>query len=273
GTDSMLDLMDVERRWFDRWLKGIKNGVEAEKPLRLFVMGANEWRNESEWPLARTKFTPWYFHSGGKANSLTGDGTLSPKKPAAEKPDTYTYDPRFPTPTRGGCNCCDPEIVAWGAYDQRSVEYRQDVLVYTSEPLKEDMEVTGPVIVKLHASTDCRDTDFTAKLVDVYPDGYAVNLCDGIIRGRYRESTSKQKLLKPGQTYEFTIDLWPTSNVFLKGHRIRVDISSSNFPRFDRNPNTGNRFGYDTEMRVANQTVFHESARPSHIILPVIPKG
>ena len=273
GNDSMPDLMAVELRWFDRWLKGKKNGIEKDKPLRLFVMGANEWRNESEWPLARTKFTPWYFHSDGKANSLMGDGTLSTTKPSAEKPDKYTYDPQFPTPTRGGCNCCDPEIVAWGAYDQTSVEHRQDVLVYTSEPLKQDMEVTGPVIVMLHASTDGRDTDFTAKLVDVHPGGYAVNLCDGIIRGRYRESTSKQKLLKPGEVYEFTIDLWPTSNVFKKGHRVRVDISSSNFPRFDRNPNTGNKFGHDAELRVAKQTVLHDAVHPSHILLPVIPKG
>ncbi|MCH8205396.1 MAG: CocE/NonD family hydrolase, partial [Chloroflexi bacterium] len=150
--------------------------------------------------------------------------------------------------------------------------YRNDVLVYTSEPLEEDLEVTGPVIAKLYASTDGRDTDFTAKLVDVHPDGYALNLCDGIIRGRYRESTSTQKLLEPGEVYEFTIDLWPTSNVFMKGHRVRVEISSSNFPRFDRNPNTGSTFGRDAELRVAQQTVLHDRARASHVILPVIPR-
>ena len=152
------------------------------------------------------------------------------------------------------------------------MEFRNDVPVYTSEPLTEDLEVTGPVLVKLHASTDGRDTDFTAKLVDVHPDGYARNLCDGIIRGRYRESTERQVLLEPGAVYEFTIDLWPTSNVFLKGHRIRVDISSSNFPRFDRNLNTGNSFAEDAEMRAARQMMFHDRARLSHIILPVIPK-
>lgn len=273
GRESMIDLMSVELRWFDRWLKGIKNGVEKDKPLSLFIMGINEWRNESEWPLARTKFTPWYFHSGGKANSLLGDGRLSLEKPGDEETDDYTYDPKFPTPTKGGCNCCMPELVAWGAYDQRSVEIRNDVLVYTSDPLREDIEVTGPVVVKLHASTDCKDTDFTAKLVDVHPDGYAVNLCDGIIRGRYRESTSEQVMLEPGEVYEFTIDLWPTSNVFLKGHRIRVDISSSNFPRFDRNLNTGGKFGDETEMRVGNQSVYHDRAYPSHILLPVIANG
>ncbi|MBM3948854.1 MAG: CocE/NonD family hydrolase [SAR202 cluster bacterium] len=270
GKSSYLDLMAIKLRWFDRWLKGIKNGVDAEAPLKLFAMGENAWKNENEWPLARTKFTRWYFHSGGKANSLMGDGMLSPRKPGNEPADQYAYDPAFPTPTRGGCNCCDPEILDWGAFDQRPAEYRQDVLVYTSEPLKEDLEVTGPVIVKLHAASDCRDTDFTGKLVDVAPDGYAVNLCDGIVRARYRESTSAQKPLRPGTAYEFTIDLWPTSNVFKKGHRIRVDIASANFPRFDRNLNTGNPVGTDTSMKVAHQTVFHDAAHPSHILLPVI---
>ena len=143
--------------------------------------------------------------------------------------------------------------------------------MYTSDPLPEDLEVTGPVVVKLYARTSARDTDFTAKLVDVHPDGYAVNLCDGIVRGRYRESTTQQKLLQPGEVYEFTIDLWPTSNVFLSGHRIRVDVASSNLPRFDRNPNTGGKFGEGFDMEVAHQTVFHDVARPSHVLLPVIP--
>ena len=143
--------------------------------------------------------------------------------------------------------------------------------MYTSDPLPEDLEVTGPVVVKLYARTSARDTDFTAKLVDVHPDGYVVNLCDGIVRGRYRESTTQQKLLQPGEVYEFTIDLWPTSNVFLSGHRIRVDVASSNLPRFDRNPNTGGKFGEGFDMEVAHQTVFHDVARPSHVLLPVIP--
>ena len=272
GKSSLLDQKEIELRWLDRWLKGISNGADQEAPLRIFVMGTNQWRDEHEWPLARTRFTPFYFHSAGEANSLLGDGGLSTSPPEDEQPDRYLYNPTFPVPTRGGCNCCNPEIVAWGAYDQRPVEYRNDVLVYTSDPMEEDMEATGPVIVKLFASTDARDTDFTAKLVDVDPDGYAVNLCDGIIRGRYRESTFHQRLLEPGTIYEFTIDLWPTSNVFKKGHRIRVDVSSSNFPRFDRNPNTGNKFGQDAEMKVAHQQVFHDREHPSHIILPLIPR-
>ena len=273
GKDSVLDLNEVRLKWFDRWLKGIDNGVDREAPIRLFVMGTNEWRDEDEWPLARTRFTPYYFHSGGSANSLQGDGRLSTQAPAEEAPDRYDYNPMFPVPTEGGANCCVPDLVLWGAVDQRRIEYRNDVMVYTSDPLEEDLEVTGPIVVKLHASTDATDTDFTAKLVDVHPDGYALNLCDGIIRGRYRETMERQKLLEPGTVYEFTIDLWATSNVFLKGHRIRVDVSSSNFPRFDRNPNTGHKFGVDTDMQVARQQVFHDAAHASHILLPVIPKS
>ena len=273
GMDSVVDLMEIELRWFDHWLKGVPNGVKQDGPLRVYVMGANEWRDEHEWPLARTQFTNYYFHSGGSANSLLGDGKLSTEPPAEEPADHFVYNPAFPVPTRGGNTCCNPDLVPWGGYDQRSIEYRNDMLVYTSDPLEEDMEVTGPVFVKLFAGTDGRDTDFTAKLVDVSPDGYAVNLCDGIIRGRYRTTQERQTLLDPGEVYEFTIDLWPTSNVFKKGHRIRVDISSSNFPRFDRNPNTGNAFGQDAELRIARQQVFHDKTRASHIILPVIPKS
>ena len=271
GADSVLDLKEIELRWLDHWLKGEDTGAEREAPLRIFVMGTNQWRDEHEWPLARTEFTPYYFHSEGEANSLLGDGKLSTESPADEPPDHYVYNPEFPVPTRGGNTCCNPELVPWGAYDQRPLEYRNDILVYTSEPLAEDLEVTGPVVVKLYASTDGRDTDFTGKLVDVHPDGYAVNLCDNILRARYHESREYQKLLEPGEVYEFTIDLWVTSNVFFKGHRIRVDISSSNFPRFDRNPNTGNEFGRDAELRVAHQTVLHDRAHPSHILLPLIP--
>ena len=272
GKDSVLDIEAIELRWFDHWLKGMDNGAERDAPLKIFVMGENRWREEQEWPLARTQFTPYYFHGGGGANSLLGDGSLSTERPGDEPADSYAYNPEFPTPTRGGCNCCNPEIVDWGAFDQRPVEYRNDVLVYTSAPLEQELEVTGPVVAKVYARTDGPDTDFTAKLVDVHPDGYAVNLCDGIIRGRYRESTSEQKLLTPGQVYEFTIDLWPTSNLFRKGHRIRVDIASANFPRFDRNLNTGGKFGDEPEGRVANQEVLHDAAHPSHIVLPVAPR-
>ena len=272
GEDSLLDLRHIELGWMDRWLKGLHNSTYQSAPVRIYVMGINQWRDEQEWPLARATYTPFYLHSNGSANSFRGDGTLSTQSPKSEPADHYVYDPAFPAPTRGGSTCCNPEIIPYGAYDQRSIEAQNDVLVYTSEPLPDDLEVTGPVIATLYASTSAQDTDFTAKLVDVGPDGYAVNLCDGIIRGRYRESRERQTLLEPDTIYQFTINLGPTSNVFLRGHRIRIDISSSNFPRFDRNLNTGHTFGESVEMQVAIQQIFHDQAHKSQILLPIIPK-
>jgi len=270
GATSMLDLDLLELQWLDHWLKGIDNGIADEPPLRLFIMGANAWRDEHEWPLARTTWQKWHLHSAGNANTLLGDGTLSPEAPGDDPPDHFTYDPRYPAQTLGG-NTFMPPIIPWGPCDQRPAEMRADVLCYTSDPLETDLEVTGPIKVVLHASTDAPDTDWTAKLVDVSPTGYAKNLCDGIIRTRYRESLSNPTLLAPDTVHEYEIDLAVTGNVFLKGHRIRVDISSSNFPRFDRNPNTGHDFGLDAETRPAHQTVHHSSRHPSHILLPVIP--
>ena len=271
GAPSMVDLEGLELRWFDYWLKGIANGIVDEPPLRLFIMGINQWRDEHEWPLARTDWQKWYLHSGGDANTLRGDGALSPDAPSAEPEDTFVYDPLYPVQTMGGNNCCSPHIVPWGPYDQRPVEMRPDVLCYTSEPLPADLEVTGPIQVVLYAATDGLDTDWTAKLVDVSPTGYAKNLCDGIIRARYRESLSQPTLLTPREIYAYTIEVGVTGNVFRQGHRIRLEISSSNFPRFDRNPNTGHPFGADSELRPAHQTVYHTQAYPSHILLPVIP--
>ena len=230
-------------------------------------MGRNKWRNEKEWPLPGTRYTPYYFHSDGSANSASGDGTLSLVKAGAEPPDRYVYDPNDPVPTVGGCNLTLPA----GPMDQREVEKRKDVLVFSTEPLKEELEVTGPVKVVLWASSSAPDTDWTAKLVDVHPDGRAFNLCDGIVRARYRESFTEPTLIEPGKTYRYEIDLWVTSNAFLPGHRLRVEISSSNFPRFDRNPNTGHVFGKDAELKKATQTVFHDGDHPSHILLPIVP--
>jgi len=259
-------------RWFDYWLKGIANGVMEESPINLFVMGDNSWRFENEWPLARTHYTPYYLHSGGAANSLTGDGTLSPAVPSDEAVDTFVYDPRNPVPTRGGGLCCWSSALPAGAYDQRQVEARPDVLVYSTPVLDHDVEVTGPLTVHLWAATNAPDTDFTAKLVDVGPCGYARNLQDGIVRARYRHSVEQAEPIQPGEVYEYIIDLAATSNVFKAGHRIRLEISSSNFPRFDRNPNTGHAIGDDTELRPAVQTILHDAAHPSHIVLPVIPR-
>ncbi|MFO0996727.1 MAG: CocE/NonD family hydrolase [Alphaproteobacteria bacterium] len=275
GVRSMglaLDLDGLLLRWFDHWLKGNDTGLMAEAPVKLFVMGENVWRDEQAWPLARAKATPYYFHSAGSANSLDGDGRLSIEAPADEPSDHYVYDPKDPVPTRGGALCCWTAALPSGAYDQREVERRRDVLVYTSQPLERAIEVTGPVTVKLWAASSARDTDFTAKLVDVAPDGYARNLTDGIIRARYRTTTKTGTLIEPGKVYEYEIDLWATSNVFLPGHRIRVEIASSNFPRFDRNSNTGGSFGRESAMESARQTVFHDGTRPSHIVLPVVPR-
>ncbi len=271
GAGSLADLDGEETRWFDYWLKGIDNGIGDEPPLRLFIMGINEWRDEHEWPLARTDWQRWHLHSDGDANSVRGGGCLSIDTPTDEPVDRFVYDPEFPVQTVGGNNCCSPDIVPWGPYDQRAVEMRSDVLVYTSDPFEEDMEVTGPIKVVLYAATDGPDTDWTAKLVDVFPTGYAMNLCDGIFRARYRESRSESRLLEPNRVYEYEIDVAVTGNVFQKGHSVRIEISSSNFPRFDRNLNTGKDYGKDGEMRVANQAVYHSREYPSHVLLPVIP--
>jgi uncharacterized protein len=271
GAGSMADLEALELRWFDYWLKGVDNGILDEPPLRLFIMGVNEWRDEHEWPLERTMWQKWYLHSNGNANSVLGDGELSTQPPQHESADRFVYDPRYPVQTRGGNNCCSPHIVPWGPYDQRTVEMRGDVLCYTSPPLDADTEVTGPIKVILYAATDAPDTDWTAKLVDVQPSGYAMNLCDGVIRARYRESLDHPTLLEPSKVYQYEIELGVTGVVFRKGHCIRVEISSSNFPRFDRNLNTGGEFGTETEMRPAQQTIYHTREYPSHIVLPVIP--
>ena len=264
GDGSLVDLDGMELRWFDYWLKGIDNGILDEPPLRLFIMGVNEWRDEHEWPLARTEWQKWHLHSGGSANSAMGDGALSRQEPGDQQPDHYVYDPRFPVQSIGGNNCCSPDIVPWGPHDQRPAEARSDVLCYTSAPLETDLEVTGPIKVVLYASTDGPDTDWTAKLVDVSPTGYAKNLCDGILRARFREGFDEPRLLKTDQVYRYEIDVSVTGNVFKKGHHIRVDVSSSNFPRYDRNMNTGNDPGTDTEMRAARQTVYHsESTLPT----------
>jgi uncharacterized protein len=269
GNDAKLDLGKLQFEWFEYWLKDQETGVQDWPAIRLFVMGENVWRNESEWPLARTQFASWHLHGAGKANSRSGDGLLSTESPATEEPDRFTYDPANPVPTKGGNNLVGPPT---GPFDQSSLEDRADILVYTSSALERPLEVTGQVTVTLHAASSVRDTDFTAKLVDVYPDGKAYNLCDGIVRARYRESNTSPSLIEPAKIYRYEIDLWVTSNLFKPGHRIRLEISSSNFPRFDRNPNTGHDFGVDAQLAKAEQTIYHDPEHPSHIRLPVIPR-
>ena len=271
GPGAEFDLNGLEIRWMDRWLRDERNGVEDEAPLLLYIMGGGGWREEYEWPLARTDWQKWYLHSDGHAPTGHGDGTLSVEASEDEQADRFTYDPDSPVPTIGGNTCCWPEIVPWGPMDQRPVEERPDVLCYSSAPLEADMEVTGPIKVTLYASSSAPDTDFTAKLVDVYPFGCAVNIVDGIVRARYREGPADPSPIEPGRVYEYEIDLGPTANVFRRGHRIRLEVSSSNFPHYDRNPNTGHEFGKDAELRVAEQTVLHSAEYRSHVVLPVVP--
>ena len=268
GPEARIELHQYLLRWFDYWLKDVDSGIMEEPPVYIFVMGENRWRSEHEWPLARTHYTRYYFHSDGPANTRRGAGTLSTAPPGDEQADTYRYDPADPAPTRGGSTL----IISQGVADQGPVEDREDVLVYSSAPLERDLEVTGPIKVHLFAASSAVDTDFTAKLVDVRPDGYAQNLQDGILRARYRTSSTQPSPIEPGRVYELTIDLWATSHLFRTGHRLRVEISSSNFPRFDRNPNTGAPLGRDARMEAAHQTVYHSAAHPSHIVLPIIPR-
>jgi putative CocE/NonD family hydrolase len=285
GDDSSAPIRSYQLDWFNHWLKGqpddardyspeewhSKRSEVDEAPVHIFVMGVDRWRDEQEWPLARTRYTPLYLAGKGYANALTGDGKLEWKQPKKNTADHFRYDPRNPVPTRGGAVCCDPKVFPWGPMDQRPVENRADVLVYTSAPLKQDLEVTGPIRVMLYASTSAPDTDFTAKLVDVFPNGEARNLTDGILRIRYRHSLDSAEPARPGQVYPLSIDAGVTSNVFRAGHSIRLEISSSNFPRFDRNPNTGRPFADETQLRKADQSVYHGPLYASDILLPVIP--
>lgn len=293
--DAALDFTAWRLRWLDRWLKGVDNGVEREAPVKLYIMGGGDahktpegrlfvgghWRDEREWPLARTTYTPYYFHTDGSL------GTAAPGAKDAAR--TYAFDPKHPVPTMGGNVSSQGNLMVQGALSQRCsldnwpcadtlpVNGRADVLSFQTAPLAADVEVTGRVVANVWAATDATDTDFTVKLVDVYPPnadyptGIEINVADGIVRGRYRKGPGKAELLKPGQAYEFTIETYPTSLVFKKGHRIRVDVSSSNFPRFDVNPNTGEPLNRNTRTQVAHNTVYLDATRPSRIILPVIP--
>ena len=267
-----VDLDGMQLDFFDSWLKGKQNGAASGAPVRIYVMGLNEWREEKEWPLTGTEWRRYYLHSRGRANSAYGDGALSTEAPGSEPPDSFLYNPLDPVPTRGGGLCCYANALGGGAFDQSMVEHRADVLVYSTEPLAENVEVTGPITLTLYASSSASDTDFTGKLVDVFPDGRAIFLTDGILRARYRNSLAEPEPLTPGEPYELGLDLSITSNVFLPGHRIRLEVSSSNFPRYDRNSNTGGVITDESasEVTVAVNRVLHGPAYPSRLILPVI---
>ena len=266
GRDALVDYERMTADWLDAVLG--RSGALPGAPVRLFVMGVNRWRDEMEWPLARTRFTDYFLHSNGSANSRYGDGALSTTPPAGEEPaDVYTYDPARPVPFM---TVPDSSQIG-GPDDYSAIEQRGDVLCYTTDPLDADVEVTGPVRLRLFISSSAVDTDFTAKLVDVHPGGFCQRLCDSVLRARYREGVDRTVLMEPGQVYEIEIDLWNTSQVFLAGHRIRLEVSSSAFPKYDRNLNTGEDIGKGTRMVIAENRVWHDESRPSTLVLPVIP--
>lgn len=260
---------DITLDWYNFLFKGEANRF-SRKPVTLFVLGANQWRDEDMWPPARARRTNYFVHSTKGANSVQGDGSLSTETPNSEKPDQYVYDPANPVPTIGGPLCCDSAHLPPGPRDQRSAESRNDVLVYSSAALSHDLEVTGPVSLGLYVRSSAVDTDFTAKLVDVWPNGFAQNITEGILRVRYRNSQETPELISPGEIYKLTIDMWSTSNVFKQGHSIRLEVSSSNFPRFDRNLNTGISAASSSRSVPATNAVLHDAQHPSALSLPVV---
>jgi uncharacterized protein len=273
GDEARNTLDELQIEWFDHWLKG-RGGEPPGPPARLFVMGENRWRDFDAWPPPRVRIEEWHLRSSGRATSLSGDGELSRERAGTgEPPDVYVYHPAMPVSSFGGRSCCVAEVAPMGPLEQSFVEIRNDVLVYSTPVLERDVTVVGTVELVLHAATDAADTDWTAKLVDVDERGYAVNLCDGIVRARFRESLEQPTPIEPNRVYEYRIRVGSTANVFRKGHRIRLEVSSSNFPMFDINNNTGQRVGDATllQARVATQAVFHDADRPSRLLLPVLP--
>jgi hypothetical protein len=282
GRQAVLDMNATILKWYDFVMKGARNEFSSGAPVKIFVMGDNAWRDEQEFPPARAKHTAYYLHAAKGAASAAGDGTLTTVTPKNEPPDVFEYDPARPVPTIGGRLCCGvgasgepPELprLAPGPFDQTPNESRADVLVFSTPPLARDVEVTGFVTLDLFASTSTADTDFTAMLVEVDEAGFARYLADGIVRARFRESTAKASPIEPGRIYRYTIDLWATSNVFKAGHRIRIYVSSSNFPRFSRNLNTGDNTAGGSKMVKARQTIYHDADHPSAIVLPIIPRA
>jgi hypothetical protein len=271
GKDSVVDIGALALRWYDYVMKGIDNGMASERPVRLFVTGANKWVDEDDWPVPGSRSVRYYLHSSGKANSLAGDGLLSTEPPGAEAPDCFIYDPADPVPTTGGPTFVDPRPKV-GPCDQRDVEKRQDVLVYTTAAFGRDTGVMGSVALELEVSSSAVDTDFTGKLVDVRPDGTAINLKEGIIRTRYRLSRERVELMRPGDVCRVSVDLGSAAHVFLAGHRMRIEVSSSNFPHYDRNLNTGAGPGDASPRAVpATNQVYHDSARPSALVVAMAP--
>ena len=272
--DARLNYDELTYGWFDYWLKGEQNGILTKTPkVQYYTMGLNKWQSSEVWPPITAQMTTFFLNSGGKANSLYGDGKLSTTLPAKDAPDAFAYDPQNPVPSYGGNVCCTGNAVQGGAFDQQKMETRNDILVYTTEPLAEGVEVSGFIETTLYVSSDVKDTDFTIKLIDVYPDGKAYNLDETIQRVRYREGYEKEVFMEKGKVYKLELSAMSTSNFFEKGHRIRIEISSSNFPRFDRNMNTGGN-NYDEAVGVvAHNNVHHSAQYPSQVRLPMVKKS
>jgi putative CocE/NonD family hydrolase len=269
--DTRLDYNALTYGWFDRFLKGEDNGVLKNMPkVRYFTMGSNKWQSSDTWPPQGAQPMTLYLSSGGKANSVHGDGMLAATVPTAERSDQFTYDPMNPVPSYGGNVCCTGNAIAGGAFDQRKIEARADVLVYSTEPLKEGMEVSGPIEATLYIASDAKDTDITVKLLDVHPDGAAYNLDETIQRLRYREGYEKPPIwMEAGKVYKVTLQPMTTSNYFAAGHRIRIEVSSSNFPRFDRNMNTGGNNYDEVKPVVAHNAIHHGARYPSQVVFSV----
>jgi putative CocE/NonD family hydrolase len=267
GRDAVLESTGMLKSWMDYALKGVANDFATKPPVRVFVMGENAWRDETEFPPARARATRYYLQAGPSRE----EGVLSEKASGKTAPLGYDYDPENPAPTLGGRLCCG-DLFAPGPADQRSLGSRPDVLVFSTPPLARDVEATGWLTLELFASTSAVDTDFTVVLADVDDTGYARFLTDGVVRGRYRESTATATPMEPGKVYKLPIDMWATSNLFKAGHRIRVYVSSSNFPRFDRNRNTGEPIAGASRSLVAHQTIYADKDRPSALVLPVVPR-
>jgi putative CocE/NonD family hydrolase len=272
--DARLNYDELTWAWFDYFLKGEKNGVLQTMPkVRYYTMGINKWQSSDTWPPLGAQPMSFFLSSGGKANTLNGDGALTNAPQTTDSPDRFEYDPMKPTPSYGGNVCCTGNAVAGGAFDQRKLEERPDILVYSTEPLKEGIEVSGPIEMTLYVSSDAKDTDFTVKLIDVYPDGRAYNLDETIQRMRYRNGYDKPLVwMEAGKVYKVTLQPMTTSNYFEAGHRIRIEVSSSNFPRFDRNLNTGGKNYDESQGVVAHNAVHHSKQQPSEIKIMVVRK-